>query len=227
MHGKEFRKALFIVRGYLEAVPCVTPTERRIGPPPTIWVWPSDWRMCSRPWWTWRRARSSARACGMKSSAIRRGRPRPDCRPGRPRSILPTGPPATRAWADCLAGRAPVYQAEYQVRRHDGRWVWIKVVGKVVEEDAAGRPLRLAVAIRNIDDLRQAEQALRERERRARLALGAPSGAGLSGLGRRSLDRPVRQQGYRRADRLPGRRVHFAPAQLRRYYVARGPAGDT
>jgi PAS domain-containing protein len=67
------------------------------------------------------------------------------------------------SWDDCLAGRAPLYQAEYQVRRHDGRWVWIKVVGKVVERNTAGRPLRLAVAIRNIDDLRQAEQALRER----------------------------------------------------------------
>ena len=73
--------------------------------------------------------------------------------------INPGDRPARDAsWDDCLAGRAPLYQAEYQVRRHDGRWVWIKVVGKVVERDAAGRPLRLAVAIRNIDDLRQAEQ---------------------------------------------------------------------
>ena len=78
-------------------------------------------------------------------------------------AINPADRPARDAsWADCLAGRAPGYQAEYQVRRHDGRWVWIKVVGKVVERDEGGRPLRLALAVRNIDDLRQAEQQLRE-----------------------------------------------------------------
>jgi two-component system, sensor histidine kinase and response regulator len=83
---------------------------------------------------------------------------------------------------DCLAGRVPLYQAEYQVRRHDGRWVWIKVVGKVVERNTAGRPLRLAVTIRNIDDLRQAEQALRERERQLDSLLGH-----LPGLAYRAL----------------------------------------
>src|SRR3954469_14353905 len=48
------------------------------------------------------------------------------------------------SWADCLracadrSAGAPLHQAEYRVRRHDGRWVWIKVVGKVVEWDAGG-----------------------------------------------------------------------------------------
>src|SRR3954471_8654323 len=57
-----------------------------------------------------------------------------------------TTPPRLEAWeaaihpedrptrdtslADCLAGRAPLHQAEYRVRRHVGRWVWIKIVGK-------------------------------------------------------------------------------------------------
>ena len=98
-------------------------------------------------------------------------------------AIHPDDRPARDAsWADCLAGRAPLYQAEYQVRRHDGRWVWVKVVGKVVERDAAGRPLRLAVAVRNIDDLRQAEQALRERERQLDSLMGH-----LPGLAYRAL----------------------------------------
>ena len=83
---------------------------------------------------------------------------------------------------DCLAGRAPLYQAEYQVRRHDRRWVWIKVVGKVVERNTAGRPLRLAVAIRNIDDLKQAEQQLWERERELESLMGH-----LPGLAYRAL----------------------------------------
>jgi two-component system, sensor histidine kinase and response regulator len=98
-------------------------------------------------------------------------------------AINPADRPARDAsWADCLAGRALGYQAEYQVRRHDGRWVWIKVVGKVVERDERGRPLRLAVAVRNIDDLRQAEQQLRERERELDSLMGH-----LPGLAYRAL----------------------------------------
>jgi PAS domain-containing protein len=97
--------------------------------------------------------------------------------------IDPGDRPARDASLDeCLAGRAPLHQAEYQVRRHDGRWVWIRVVGKVVERNTAGRALRLAVAIRNIDDLRQAEQALRERERQLDSLLGH-----LPGLAYRAL----------------------------------------
>ena len=68
------------------------------------------------------------------------------------------------------------------MRRHDGRWVWIMVVGKVVERDAGDRPLRLALAVRNIDDLRQAEQQLRERERQLESLMGH-----LPGLAYRAL----------------------------------------
>src|SRR4051812_28524063 len=91
-------------------------------------------------------------------------------------------PARDASWADCLAGRAPLHQAEYRVRRHDGYWVWIKVVGKVVERDSGGRPLRLALTVRNIDDLRQAEQQLQERERQLESLMGH-----LPGLAYRAL----------------------------------------
>src|SRR5947209_15923658 len=98
-------------------------------------------------------------------------------------AIHPDDRPARDAtWAGCLAGRAPLHQAEYRVRRHDGRWVWIMVVGKVVERDSGGRPLRLALACRNIDDLRQAEQQLRQRERQLESLMGH-----LPGLAYRAL----------------------------------------
>src|SRR5438105_2710828 len=98
-------------------------------------------------------------------------------------AIHPDDRPARDAsWGDCLAGRVPLHQAEYRVRRHDGRWVWIMVVGKVVERDAGGRPLRLALAVRNLDDLRQAEQQLRERERQLESLMGH-----LPGLAYRAL----------------------------------------
>ena len=98
-------------------------------------------------------------------------------------AIHPDDRPARDAsWADCVAGRVPLHQAEYRVRRHDGHWVWIKVVGKIVERDSGGRPLRLALAVRNIDDLRQAEQQLRERERQLESLMGH-----LPGLAYRAL----------------------------------------
>src|SRR5437660_4745181 len=98
-------------------------------------------------------------------------------------AIHPDDRPARDAsWAGCLAGQVPLHQGEYRVRRHDGHWIWIKVVGKVVERDAGGRPLRLALAVRNIDDLRQAEQQLRERERQLESLMGH-----LPGLAYRAL----------------------------------------
>jgi PAS domain S-box-containing protein len=98
-------------------------------------------------------------------------------------AIHPDDRPARDAsWADCLAGRTPLHRAEYRLRRHDGQWVWIKAVGKVVEWDPEGRPMRLVAAIRNIDDLRQAEQALGERERQLDSLMGH-----LPGLAYRAL----------------------------------------
>src|SRR5438105_2559025 len=98
-------------------------------------------------------------------------------------AIHPDDRPARDAsWAGCVAGRVPLHQAEYRVRRHDGHWVWIKVVGKIVERDSGGRPLRLALAVRNIDDLHQAEQQLRERERQLESLMGH-----LPGLAYRAL----------------------------------------
>src|SRR4051794_24222723 len=77
-------------------------------------------------------------------------------------AIHPDDQPAREeSWADCLAGRAALYRAQYRVRRLDGRWVWVRVVGKVVERDSGGRPLRLVAAVQNIDNLYQTEQALR------------------------------------------------------------------
>ncbi len=98
-------------------------------------------------------------------------------------AIHPGDRPARDAsWADCLAGGAPLHQAEYQVRRHDGEWVWVRVVGKVVERDISGRPLRAVVAVRNVDDIKQAKQALGERERQLDSLLGH-----LPGLAYRAL----------------------------------------
>jgi PAS domain-containing protein len=82
-------------------------------------------------------------------------------------AIHPEDRPARDAsWAGCLAGRVPLHQAEYRVRRHDGLWVWIKVVGKVVERDSGGRPLRLALAVRNGERRGQDERTHGQEEHR-------------------------------------------------------------
>src|SRR4029077_15041526 len=70
-------------------------------------------------------------------------------------------PARDASWADCLAGRVPLHQAEYRVRRHDGHCVCIKVVGKVVERDSGGGPLRLGGAVRKIGVPRVAQERRR------------------------------------------------------------------
>src|SRR3954469_25574310 len=135
-------------------------------------------------------------------------------------AIHPDDRPARDAsWAGCLAGGVPLHQAEYRVRRHDGRWVWIRVVGKVVERDPGGRPLRLALAVRNIDDFRQAEQQLRERERQLESLMGH-----LPGLAYRALadvhwtalfaSKGVEDMTGYPADEFTSRRLNYADIML-------------
>jgi PAS domain S-box-containing protein len=77
-------------------------------------------------------------------------------------------PARDSALADCLEGRSRLYRSEYRVRRHDGAWVWVSILGEVAGRDPDGRPTVLFVAIQNIDDRKRAEEELREQERRNR-----------------------------------------------------------
>ena len=77
-------------------------------------------------------------------------------------------PARDSALADFLEGRSPSYRSEYRVRRHDGVWVWVSILGEVAGRDPDGRPTVLFVAIQNIDDRKRAEEELREQERRNR-----------------------------------------------------------
>src|SRR5438477_2723569 len=135
-------------------------------------------------------------------------------------AIHPDDRPARDAsWADCLAGRAPLHQAEYRVRRHDGRWVWVMVVAKVVERDAEGQPLRLALAVRNIDDLRQAEQQLRERERQLESLMGHLPGLAYRALAdehwtARFASKGVEDLTGYPADEFTSRRLNYADIML-------------
>lgn len=69
-----------------------------------------------------------------------------------------------------LAGRTPAYVCEFRMRHDDGRYRWVRVHGACTR-DAAGRPLRMAGSVTDIDARRRAEEALRESEERYALAM--------------------------------------------------------
>jgi PAS domain S-box-containing protein len=69
-----------------------------------------------------------------------------------------------------LDGRTPHYEVEYRVRRADGRYAWIHVRA-LCTRDAAGKPLRIAGSVTDIDDRKRAEEALRVSEERYALAM--------------------------------------------------------
>jgi PAS domain S-box-containing protein len=69
-----------------------------------------------------------------------------------------------------MTGATPLYECEYRVRHPDGAYRWIRVRGLCVR-DAAGRPLRMAGSVSDIDARKQAEEALRRSEQRYQLAV--------------------------------------------------------
>ncbi len=66
-------------------------------------------------------------------------------------------------------GRTPAYDIEHRVRVAGGAWRWIESRGKVVDQDAAGRPLRVAGTNADVTARRRAEEMLAARELQLRL----------------------------------------------------------
>ena len=64
---------------------------------------------------------------------------------------------AFRAHAD---GTQPEYRAEFRLRHKDGHHVWVLSVGRIVERDAQGRPLRMLGTHLDISARQHAQQAL-------------------------------------------------------------------
>jgi len=69
-----------------------------------------------------------------------------------------------------LDGRTAACFSEFRVRHADGGYRWVRVRGQCVR-DAAGRALRMAGSVADIDAQRQAENALRLSEERFALAV--------------------------------------------------------
>jgi diguanylate cyclase (GGDEF)-like protein/PAS domain S-box-containing protein len=72
-------------------------------------------------------------------------------------------PSLLAAMKDALTGKTPTYEAEFRVRHHAGRWIWLRSRGRVVERDAAGRALRLVGTDADVTERKLAEEQLRQR----------------------------------------------------------------
>ena len=71
-----------------------------------------------------------------------------------------------RLYEECIAGKQADYQAEFRLRTRSGGWIWVRSVGRIVQRDAAGRPLRLVGTHLDITQQKRTEAALRESEER-------------------------------------------------------------
>ncbi|MEA3547442.1 MAG: PAS domain-containing protein, partial [Thermodesulfobacteriota bacterium] len=67
-----------------------------------------------------------------------------------------------RILTDHLEGRTPAYKSEHRLRHKSGQWVWVLDVGKVLERDAEGNPLRAVGIHLDITENKEAAQALLE-----------------------------------------------------------------
>lgn len=65
---------------------------------------------------------------------------------------------ATRALRDHLESRTELYECAHRLRHKDGTWRWILARGRVVERDAAGRPLRAIGTHSDVTAFKEAEQ---------------------------------------------------------------------
>ena len=90
--------------------------------------------------------------------------------------LTPTGwtnwlHPDDRAWVlqlyeECITGKLPDYHAEFRLRTRSGDWIWVRSVGRIVQRDAAGRPVRMIGTHLDITERKRTEAALRESEAR-------------------------------------------------------------
>jgi PAS domain S-box-containing protein/putative nucleotidyltransferase with HDIG domain len=65
-------------------------------------------------------------------------------------------------YRDFIAGKIPEFRVEFRQRAKGGGWKWVLSLGRVVEYDAFGNPLRMLGTLTDITDRKHAEQALKK-----------------------------------------------------------------
>jgi PAS domain S-box-containing protein len=68
----------------------------------------------------------------------------------------------------CISGEVPNFQVEYRRRTQEGQWKWILSVGKIVAWNESSEPIRALGVVTDIDDRKQAEEALQRSEAKFR-----------------------------------------------------------
>jgi len=74
-------------------------------------------------------------------------------------------PVIERLLEDHLTGRVPLIEYECRIQTKAGDYIWVLSRGRVVERDAAGKPLRLSGTIMNITENRRLEEERKSLER--------------------------------------------------------------
>ncbi|MEI2578485.1 PAS domain S-box protein [Scytonema sp. PRP1] len=77
------------------------------------------------------------------------------------------------AYDACITGEVPSYQAEYRHRTQDSQWKWVFAVGKIVAWNEFGEPTRALGVVTDIEDRKQAEEALQVSESKLRTLIEA------------------------------------------------------
>jgi PAS domain S-box-containing protein len=80
-----------------------------------------------------------------------------------------------RALIRHLRGETPNYASEHRVLHRDGRWVWVKGRGRVIERSASGEPIRAMGVATNIATRKAVERQLIEAKQIAETANQAKS----------------------------------------------------
>ena len=66
--------------------------------------------------------------------------------------------PVAAVYRDYITGKIPEYQVEFRQRTQSGAWKWILSLGKIVERDARGEPLRMLGTHTDITKRKRAEE---------------------------------------------------------------------
>ncbi len=74
-----------------------------------------------------------------------------------------------KAYSDFVEGRTPSYFVEIWMKHKSGEWICVQGLSKAVERDEYGRATRVVGVMLDITERKQAEEALRQSERKYRL----------------------------------------------------------
>jgi len=72
---------------------------------------------------------------------------------------------------ESISGEIDEYRSEMRLKTKSKKWVWILSVGKVVERDSFGNPIRMLGTYTDISKTKKYDDTIRESEERLRLAL--------------------------------------------------------